>query len=159
MKIPKFSAYQIVLEVLSLALMIASLVYIISVYGDLPDEIPGNFNAEGEVTSYSGKWCLWLLFGIELMTYVCFTFCTLSPRVIGSPNMPWKLNTKYAAGIRKEMISLTGECKLLCIALFSFMLVCIIQQTPLKVLPIFAISALMLLSIVMRTSRVSKYKA
>ena len=64
MKKPKLSSYQAAVEILSLVLVIATAVYIIMGYAALPDRISGHFNSAGEVTDYTVKCVLWLLFGI-----------------------------------------------------------------------------------------------
>ena len=55
MKKPKLSSYQATVEILSLALVIATLAYILMSYSALPDRIAGHFNASGEITDYTGK--------------------------------------------------------------------------------------------------------
>lgn len=158
MKKPKLSSYQTTVEILSLALVIATLVYIIMGYAALPDRIAGHFNASGEVTDYTGKGVLWLLFGIEALMYIIMTALILIPGQIENPNMPWDMDERHKESIAAETVSLLGESKLMCLALFSYMCRSIISQKPMSLVPIFALCVLITADIIWRVIRVSKYK-
>ncbi len=158
MKEPKLSSYQAAVEILSLVLVIATAVYIFASYAALPDRIAGHFNSAGEVTDYTGKGVLWLLFGIEALMYAMMTAFALIPKQIENPNMPWDMDERYKKNIAVETVSLLGECKLMCLALFSYMCRSIISQKPMSLAPIFALCVLITADIVWRTIRISKYK-
>ena len=158
MKKPKLSSYQAAVEILSLVLVIATLVYILMGYSALPDRIAGHFNAYGEVTDYTGKGVLWLLLGIEVLLYAMMTAFALIPKQVENPNMPWDMDERYKKNIAAETISLLGESKLMCLALFSYMCWSIISQKPLSLVPVFALCVLITADIVWRTIRISKYK-
>lgn len=158
MKKPKLSSYQAMVEILSLALVIATLVYIIMGYAALPDRIAGHFNSDGEVIDYTGKGVLWLLFGIEALMYIIMTVLILIPGQAENPNMPWDMDARYKKNIAIETISLLGECKLMCLALFSYMCWNIVSQKPMSLVPIFVLCVLITADIIWRTIRISKYK-
>lgn len=158
MKKPRLSSYQAAVELISLALIIATLVYILVSYSALPDRIAGHFNAFGEVTDYTGKGVIWLLFGIEVLMYAMMTAFALIPKQVENPNMPWDMDERYKKNIAVETVSLLGESKLLCLALFSYMCRNIISQKPMSLMPIFALCVLITADIIWRTIRISKYK-
>ena len=158
MKKPKLGAYQSAVEILSLALVIATLAYILVSYSALPDRIAGHFNASGEITDYTGKGVIWLLFGIEALMYIVMTALIFIPGQAENPNMPWDMDERYKKNIAAETISLLGETKLMCLALFSYMCRSIISQKPMSLVPVFALCVLITADIVWRTIRISKYK-
>lgn len=158
MKKPKLSSYQAAVEILSLVLVIATAVYIIMGYAALPDRIAGHFNSAGEVTDYTGKGVLWLLFGIEALMYIIMTALTFIPKQVENPNMPWDMDERYKKNIAVETVSLLGESKLMCLALFSYMCWSIILQKPLSLVPVFALCVLITVDVIWRTIRISKYK-
>lgn len=158
MKKPKLSAYQTAVEVLSILLMAATLAYVLVTFPSLPAKIAGHFNAAGEITSYSGKGSIWLLFGIELIMYVMMTAFMCAPSLTEKPNMPWDMDARYKRDIAAETISLLAECKLLCLAMFSYMIWSITQQRPLSLKAIIILCVLMLADVVFRLVNVSKYK-
>lgn len=158
MKKPKLGAYQSAVEILSLALVVATLAYILMSYSALPDRIAGHFNASGEITDYTGKGVLWLLFGIEALMYIVMTALIFIPGQAENPNMPWDMDERHKENIAAETVSLLGETKLMCLALFSYMCRSIISQKPLSLVPVFALCVLITADIVWRTIRISKYK-
>lgn len=158
MKKPKLSSYQAMVEILSLALIIATLVYILVSYSALPDRIAGHFNTSGEITDYTGKGVIWLLFGIEALMYAMMTTFALIPKQVENPNMPWDMDERYKENIAAETVSLLGETKLMCLALFSYMCWNIVSQKPMSLVPIFVLCVLITADIIWRTIRISKYK-
>ena len=158
MKKPKLSSYQAAVEILSLVLVIATAVYIIMGYAALPDRIAGHFNSAGEVTDYTGKGVLWLLLGIEALMYIIMTALIFIPKQVENPNMPWDMDERYKKNIAVETVSLLGESKLMCLALFSYMCWSIISQKPLSLVPVFALCVLITVDVIWRTIRISKYK-
>lgn len=158
MKKPKLGAYQSAVEILSLALVVATLAYILVSYSALPDRIAGHFNASGEITDYTGKGVIWLLFGIEALMYIIMTALIFIPGQAENPNMPWDMDERHKENIAAETISLLGESKLMCLALFSYMCRSIISQKPMSLVPVFALCVLITADIVWRTIRISKYK-
>lgn len=158
MKKPRLGAYQSAVEILSLALVVATLAYILVSYSALPDRIAGHFNASGEITDYTGKGVIWLLFGIEALMYIVMTALIFIPGQAENPNMPWDMDERYKKNIAAETISLLGETKLMCLAMFSYMCRSIISQKPMSLVPVFALCVLITADIVWRTIRISKYK-
>lgn len=158
MKKPRLGAYQSAVEILSLALVAATLAYILMSYSALPDRIAGHFNASGEITDYTGKGVIWLLFGIEALMYIVMTALIFIPGQAENPNMPWDMDERHKENIAAETVSLLGESKLMCLALFSYMCRSIISQKPMSLVPVFALCVLITADIVWRTIRISKYK-
>lgn len=130
MKKPKLSSYQAAVEILSLVLVIATAVYIIMGYAALPDRIAGHFNSAGEVTDYTGKGVLWLLFGIEALMYIIMTALIFIPKQVENPNMPWDMDERYKKNIAVETVSLLGESKLCALHCFRICVGALFRRSP-----------------------------
>ena len=73
MRVPRLTAYQIILEALCLAALVAGLTYAAIKYPSLPAQIPNHFDAAGNVTDYSGKGSVWILEGVNILMYAMMT--------------------------------------------------------------------------------------
>ena len=120
--------------------------------------VAGHFNASGEITDYTGKGVIWLLFGIEALMYIIMTALIFIPGQVENPNMPWDMDERYKENIAAETVSLLGETKLMCLAMFSYMCRSIISQKPMSLVPVFVLCVLITADIIWRTIRISKYK-
>ena len=90
--------------------------------------------------------------------YIMMTAFMCTPALTEKPNMPWDMDARYKRDIAAETISLLGECKLLCLAMFSYMIWNLTQQRPLSLKAIVILCMLMLADVVFRLVNVSKYK-
>lgn len=158
MKKPEMSPFRKVCELLGLLILIGTLVYIISNYAGLPAQVPGHYNAAGEVTDFNGKWVVWLLFGLEAFIYVLLTALIFFPRQTENPNLPWEIDMSYKKNVASETVSVICECKLLSTAMFSYMCWAVIVQRPMSPAPILILCALIILSVVLHMINISKYK-
>ena len=86
------------------------------------------------------------------------TTIALIPKQVENPNMPWDMDERHKENIAAETVSLLGESKLMCLALFSYMCRSIISQKSMSLVPVFALCVLITADIVWRTIRISKYK-
>jgi uncharacterized membrane protein len=57
----KFSVFDIVVNIICLIQLVGIAIYLIVVWNSLPDQIPGHFNAAGEVTRFDGKGILLIM--------------------------------------------------------------------------------------------------
>ena len=60
----------IILDLLSVAIISGTLVYAFISYADLPEIIPSHFNASGEVDGYSEKYMIWLVPVISAVIFI-----------------------------------------------------------------------------------------
>ena len=58
----------VLLIMVIMVFLIVPLIRIAMIYGSLPDIIPTNFGASGEVNGYGSKWNLWVLWGVDLLS-------------------------------------------------------------------------------------------
>lgn len=159
MRVPRLRPYQIVLEALCLIFIIAGLVFTLIKYPSLPAEIPGHYNAAGQVTDYSGKGFIWLLEGINMAMYAMMTVFIFIPAVIENPNTTWPMNPAAKAATAAQTISLLGETKLECVLMFDYMLIPIVNCTPMNTWPIWGIVGVMAVGITLRMIKMHKVSA
>ena len=67
------SGWERALEIVTLVLVICSWILPIMYYGELPDEVPMHFNAQGEADSWGPKSTLFILPGITSVLYIILT--------------------------------------------------------------------------------------
>lgn len=137
MKIPKLSAYQTVLEVLSCACIVAAAALMII--------------STGRNTS------MWLLFIIALIVYVLMTLFQCSPKLLGKPNMPFELDPAQEESIARKTLSFFGETKLLCVLLLSYLCFSI-KHYDITLIPVWVMMVLILICCVIRLRQIAKYK-
>lgn len=65
---------RIVLEVLSLALLLGTIVFLILYWKDIPDTVPNNFNGTGEITGWVDKKQLILMPVVMAIVFVSMFF-------------------------------------------------------------------------------------
>lgn len=69
----RMGAWSYVAELISLIAIFGSIIYIITVYPDLPAEIPRHFDMSGNADAYAGKGVIWVLPILMFMLYVSLT--------------------------------------------------------------------------------------
>lgn len=158
MKIPKLNVYQIVIELLCLAALGVMVVCFALIYPELPAHIPGKFSASGEMAAYTDKGIIWLLIGMSALVYVLFTLFIFCPKIVSSPNTPWRLDPRHTESISYEVSCLLSESKLLCIILFAYEALSALMLRQMSLAPVLVVSGLIVLAAVFRMYRISKYK-
>lgn len=65
MKQPKIdlpkTRFEQIFDAISITVFLLSIIYLVSVFGSLPDEVPGHFNGSGEADRWGSKMELWIL--------------------------------------------------------------------------------------------------
>lgn len=91
MKQPKIdlpkSRFEMVLNAIALTVYILSVIYLLSVYGSLPDEVPGHFNASGEADRWGNKAELFLLPAIGGGLWLFMTVLSKYPHTFNYLNL------------------------------------------------------------------------
>ena len=116
-KIPKTRS-EWVWDIIGLIVYLASIFFLIFVWNKLPDQVPGHYNAQGEVDRMGSKFELLLLPGIGLFMIFFIQFFERHPEL---HNYPQRFNKSNARTIlfTKQKISKSVE-KYLSNHLFSF---------------------------------------
>ena len=156
MRIPNLTRYQLVLEILCLVLLFGSIAAAVLAFPQLPEEIPAHFDAAGNVTDYSGRVLVFALPAINLFLYAVLTLCILFPAVLNDPNVPWEVAPAKKYIVVQESITLLSETKLLCLALFDWMLVYILRCVKMNMAGVWLLTAAILVLCALRIRRMKK---
>jgi uncharacterized membrane protein len=156
MKVPHLRPYQIALEAVCLILFVAGLVFTAVKYPALPEQIPNHFDAAGNITDYSGKGSIWLFEGINAAMYAMMTIFIFIPSVVQNPNVTWKVRPGSQYILARETISMLGETKLACIALFDYLLIPMLSGTRMSIWPMWVIMGAMTAGIILRLVHMKK---
>lgn len=96
-------------------LFLASIVYIIVIWGKIPDEIPGHFNGAGEVDRWGTKMELLILPLIGLFLWVIMGLLEKAPHL---HNYPARLNESNVEKFYLNSRKLLNEMKNICLIIF-----------------------------------------
>ncbi|MDN4606733.1 DUF1648 domain-containing protein [Sporosarcina highlanderae] len=114
--IPKTSLQKI-FDFLTIIIFLAGMIYIISVWDQLPDQVPAHYNAAGEVDRWGSKWELVLLPAIAVLMAIFLTFLEKHPEWHNYMNLN-ESNIEFQ--YRNSMIFL-NVIKNQCVLLFVFL--------------------------------------
>ena len=81
------------LDIVSILLIIINLVYLVSVWNTLPEQVPIHFNAKGEVDGWGGRAVIWLL---PIISFFLWFGMTIMERVPHLFNYPIEITEKNA---------------------------------------------------------------
>lgn len=117
-KIPKTRS-EWVWDMIGLIVYIASIFFLIYVWNKLPDQVPGHYNAQGEVDRVGSKFELLLLPGIGLFMLIFIQFFERHPEL---HNYPQRINQSNAEQFYLQSRKLANQLKNICIIIFSLLL-------------------------------------
>jgi len=158
MKLPKLNAYQIIIEIISLALIIGSIAAVILNYPDMPDVFPSHFDADGNVNGYAPKSSVFVLLGISFFVWALLSLLQCIPSIVENPNLPFEIWPRYKPDLIRETLSLFSEMKCCLALLFGYTLIPILLMGSIPMWPVFVLIILPLLSILVRLGRLKRFK-
>lgn len=82
------------MDSISLLLIVINMIYLISVWSTLPEQVPIHFNIKGEVDGWGGRAVIWLLPTISLILWFGLTMMERVPHFF---NFPIEITEKNAA--------------------------------------------------------------
>lgn len=97
-------------------IFLLSMLYIIVVWGKIPDEVPGHFNAAGEVDRWGSKFELFILPFIGVFLWILMGLLEKAPQMY---NYPARLNENNVAAFYLSSRKILNEVKNYCLILFS----------------------------------------
>ncbi|MBM7583770.1 putative membrane protein [Bacillus pakistanensis] len=107
--IPK-SVIEKSIDIMSLALLLISIVYVLMVWSSLPSEIPIHFNIKGEVDRWGGKEGIWFLPAIGVFIWLSLTILEKYPHKYNYLNLTLQNAKKQYLNARLLVNVLKGEC-------------------------------------------------
>ena len=111
------SALDISVNVICIIQLVGILVYLIAIWNSLPDQIPGHFNAAGEVTRFDGKGILLIMPIFACVMFAGFTLIERFPRIW---NTGVKITEENRLRVYRVIRSLLGATKLITVSALIF---------------------------------------
>lgn len=158
LRMPKLNAYQIILIVLTVILIIACIVATLIYFPSLPDKLPAHYGINGNVDRYGGKGTAFILPIINLAMFIMFAFFILSPKILENPKTRKPLNPHFKPLIAKETLNLLIECGFIATLLMDYMQIFTLTQKPLNTLGVWIIVGILLAASTIRSVRLAKYR-
>ncbi|MGE7842995.1 DUF1648 domain-containing protein [Lysinibacillus sp. NPDC093712] len=115
LKLPKTKDEKF-LDIIGGGIFIVSIIFIISQWSTLPEEIPAHFNGAGEVDRWGSKIELFILPGIGIFLWI---FLGLLEKVPYMHNYPARLNESNVEAFYLNSRKILNEIKNLCLILFA----------------------------------------
>ncbi|MGR3205093.1 DUF1648 domain-containing protein [Bacillus glycinifermentans] len=106
-------------DVLGCLCYAGSIVFLISIWSKLPEEVPVHYGVLGEADRWGSKWELIILPGIGMFILLLMTLLEKHPEI---HNYPKRLNEANAERFYLHSRKLINQLKNVCIIIFSFIL-------------------------------------
>jgi len=114
----RFGIYSFIVTVLCILLLAGNIIYLLAVWGSLPEQIPGHYDFAGNVTRYDGKGTLLVLPVTNIFFFILFTVIERFPKIWNTGVRITEENRVRVYRIIKNMLVTT---KFTVIAAFVFM--------------------------------------
>ncbi|WP_404448851.1 DUF1648 domain-containing protein [Bacillus sp. RC252] len=103
-------------DIIGYSFFLGSIIFLITIWGGLPEEVPGHYNANGAVDRWGSKWELFTLPGIG--TFILLLMQTLEkfPEV---NNYPQRFNESNAKQFYLNSRKMINQLKNVCLVIFA----------------------------------------
>jgi len=122
LKIPK-TRNEIIFDIIGIGFFVISILYIIVQWKHLPDQIPGHFNAKGEVDRWGSKYELLIVPIIGLFIFLLSTLFEKAPHMHNYPNRLNESNAEQFYLNSRKMLNATKNVCMLFFAVLNFQMV------------------------------------
>lgn len=119
LKLPKTKGEKL-FDFFGVILFIASIVYLVVQWGDIPDKIPAHFNSAGEVDRWGSKGELFILPSIGFFLHVLLSLLEKAPHM---HNYPKRLNEQNVEQFYLQSRKLLNAVKNICLLMFAYLTV------------------------------------
>ena len=99
-----YTAIQKFLMLLAGGIFVALIVALIVLWPQIPDRIPGHYNAAGEVTRYDGKGMIWVMPIVGMMLYAGLLLLSFFPQVWNMPVNLTRENRRRVLTSTRDML-------------------------------------------------------
>lgn len=114
---PPRSPLEVVLGILSFVGTVAIIAIAVYSYGQLPDQIPGHFNAAGQITDYQGRAFIFFLPALAVVFFIGFSLLKRIPHLY---NYPVRITPENAGWQYQQARTLIGWVQFEGIWLFTY---------------------------------------
>lgn len=137
MEIPK-TKYDIIIEICCLLCLIGVLLYLTITWNNIPDEIPGHYNAMGQIDKITGKSSLIALPAVAWIIYIGMSIIEKFLQIWNTGVTITEENKHRIYRILKDMLK---TIKLITVAVFTYLTInsAIAIPLPIWFLPVFLI--------------------
>lgn len=123
---PPRAPLEVALGFLSFLGTVAIIAIAVYFYGQLPDQIPGHFNAAGQVTDYQGRAFSFFLPALAVVFFVGFSLLKRIPHLY---NYPTRITPENAGWLYRQGRTLLGWVQLEGVWLFAYAEWAIVQTS------------------------------
>lgn len=103
-------------DTIGYSFFLGSIIFLIIIWGRLPEEVPGHYNAAGVVDRWGTKWELLILPGIGAFTLLLMQTLEKFPEV---HNYPQRLNESNAKQFYLNSRKMINQLKNVCLVVFA----------------------------------------
>lgn len=128
MKIQK-NTFDIVIDIICLIFLIGLIIFVAIAWPNIPDQIPGHYNAMGEVDRIAGKGSLIGLIAISWSMYILMFVIEMFPQTW---NTGVKVTKENKARVYRTMKDLLSISKLLIVLIFTYLTIMSALSKPLS---------------------------
>jgi uncharacterized membrane protein len=118
----EYTRLQKLIEIVGIILLVLFIGFITISWGELPDKIPGHYNAEGVVNRWADKWEILILPVIAILLYGGLSVISLFPQIWNVPQTKKESNKYLVYSTMKTMLILMKieiTANFFCISYFS----------------------------------------
>lgn len=112
-----------ILEVLCVVILLGVILFIVCFYNKIPTIIPIHYNLYNEVDGLGSKGNVWIIVGIEVVTYIGLSFLQRYPQKFNYPVRVTEFNKDRLFSLGKGIMLLMKLCIVL---LYSYITLCMI---------------------------------
>ncbi|MBC8570076.1 DUF1648 domain-containing protein [Zongyangia hominis] len=134
-----YTTGQKVMEILSLAVVVLTALWMLISWSGIPDKIPTHFGFSGEVDSWGSKSSLLVFLAIEAGVYLLLTMVNRFPKIW---NMPVEVTQKNRDFVYRTTLTMLCVVKLVIVSWFAWILRVSMAQKNLSgwALPVFLLA-------------------
>ncbi|MFK4330614.1 putative membrane protein [Bacillus sp. RC240] len=103
-------------DIIGYSFFLGSIIFLITIWGGLPEEVPGHYNAKGAVDRWGSKWELFTLPGIGIFILLLMQTLEKFPEV---NNYPQRFNESNAKQFYLNSRKMINQLKNVCLVIFA----------------------------------------
>lgn len=126
----RYNLFQKILEIITVVILVASIVYVAIRYSQIPVKIPTHFDLVGNPDGWGKKSSIFLIVGANVFLYIFMSICTFFPKMW---NLPVKITEENQNRIYSYALDMLLVMKFIIVVSFTYMTVCSMEGMPLGI--------------------------
>lgn len=116
----KYTPFQIVLEIISAIILLATTVFFLLNWQNIPDKIPSHYDSLGNPDAWNNKSMVAILFAVQLVGFLLITLLSFFPNLWNRPqNLSKQSQPRFYSIVRTLLL----EMKTIIVAAFGYLVV------------------------------------